>query len=184
MLRKSRTTAVDPYGRPALGTSPTQPPPETGGLRLGNWRGATYQVCPPSGPGHALPRFLAARMIWVTSLGLTPSLPAISAGRSPCSLYRSASRSCDLVQGERAGAGAGRGRGRSRRAGWREDAAPPGSGADGPNEPRRWSRYLPLASCSRAWSSRMRNSSAALFMPMATMVRPLAFISWHFGAMQ
>ena len=36
--------------------------------------------------GQSLPRFFAARMIWVTRYELTPSLSAISAGRRPCSL--------------------------------------------------------------------------------------------------
>jgi branched-chain amino acid aminotransferase len=56
--------------------------------------------------------------------------------------------------------------------------------AGGPKEPRRWSWYLPLASSSRVWSSRIMYCSAALFTPTATMVRPLAFFSWHSRAMQ
>jgi len=56
--------------------------------------------------------------------------------------------------------------------------------ADVPKEPRRWSRYLPLARSSRVSSSRIMSSSAALFIPTATMVRPFAFFSWHSGDMQ
>ena len=53
-----------------------------------------------------------------------------------------------------------------------------------PNEPRRWSWYLPLAISSLVFSSRIMYCSAALFTPTATIVRPLAFFSWHSGDMQ
>jgi hypothetical protein len=53
-----------------------------------------------------------------------------------------------------------------------------------PNEPRRWSWYLPLAISSLVLSSRIMYCSAALFTPTATIVRPLAFFSWHSGDMQ
>ena len=59
-----------------------------------------------------------------------------------------------------------------------------GDEADVPNEPRRWSWYLPLASSSLVRSSRIMYCSAALFTPTATIVRPFAFFSWHSGDMQ
>lgn len=46
----------------------------------------TTAQTPGDPAGQSFPRFLAARMIWVTSQELTPSFCAISAGRSPCSL--------------------------------------------------------------------------------------------------
>ena len=57
-------------------------------------------------------------------------------------------------------------------------------GTDVPNEPRRWSWYLPLASSSRVRSSSIRYCSAALFTPTATIVKPLTFFSWHLRAVQ
>jgi transcriptional regulator with XRE-family HTH domain len=61
----------------------------------------------------------------------------------------------------------------------------PGDSGDGvPNSSRRWSRYLPLASSSLVFSSRIMYCSAALFTPTATMVRPWLFFSWHSGDMQ
>jgi len=58
------------------------------------------------------------------------------------------------------------------------------AGAEVPNEPRRWSWYLPLASSSFVCSSRIMYCSAALLTPTATIVRLLAFLSWHSRDMQ
>src|SRR6266487_4416822 len=121
-----------------------------------------------------------------------------------------ASFSCDLLHGRRTGlrgAGVLAGRGRpGRRAGSGLVAVsasasggdgvpvgtptgvpagtPAGVQADAPKPSRRGSRYFPLANSSRVRSSRITNWSADLFTPTATMVRPLAFFSWHLGAMQ
>ena len=113
-------------------------------LRAGPGSGLPAAQAPP-----LFPRLRAARMICVTSYRLSPSLRAISSGRSPCWLYRAASRRCDAVPGSRrsgagagagpraraaARAGAGAGAGRVAEAGGR---AGPGSGW--PKVPRRWS---------------------------------------------
>ncbi len=79
----------------------------------------------PAGPGprgaapgaeasaQAFPRLRAVRMICVTSYRLRPSLLAISSGRRPCWLYRTASRRCEAVPGSR---------------GWLGEAGPPRAG--------------------------------------------------------
>ena len=60
----------------------------------------------------------------------------------------------------------------------------PGDASEVPNEPRRWSWYLPLANSALVSSSRSRYCSAALLTPTATMVRPFRFFSWHSGDIQ
>ena len=52
---------------------------------------------PAAGPGAQAQARASRppRMIWVTSYRLSPSLRAISSGRRPCWLYRTASRRCD-----------------------------------------------------------------------------------------